>query len=216
MKTKLWLLLLSAFLVLLLSTSCRNTPDDEPNSDEPQSTDTAEDLIYSPEKSAVIIYDTGGITEKNFKLLTDHLVYQTGRGIVARDSSSEQSDYEIIVGKTTRELSKTAYKYLNRIDLLTETEVRYLIYSDGKSVAIAYDEAFLDVEAAQDEAIAYFINDICKGETLKTESGILAKDKFCVIERQTALDVVTMNETWEAAEKKLAEKYGKNLAEDTV
>jgi hypothetical protein len=53
--------------------------------------------------------------------------------------SVEKTDLEIVFGKTTRAISTEAYRLLERMDAYGR-ESRFLIYSDGKSVAIAFDE----------------------------------------------------------------------------
>ena len=212
MKKRFGLLLLAFTLLLSLLTACKNGSSDD--SDKPA--DEPADAIYSSSRGATIVYDAGGITEENLSLLISHISQKTGSSVSTKDSSAEQSDGEIILGKTSRAISEKAYKYLQRIDLENDTEVRYVIYSDGKSVAIAYDEALFGYEYAQSEAISCFINQYCTDSSLKMQAGVYKREHFCVIKKQSEYDDAVLSAAWNDAYEDLEEIYGASFAEETV
>ena len=55
------------------------------------------------------------------------------------DDTVEKKKQEIVLGPSEREISKTAYRRLDR-KRENEDDAGFLIYSDGESVAVAYDE----------------------------------------------------------------------------
>ena len=55
------------------------------------------------------------------------------------NDSTAPSQREILFGRTNRPLSDEAYDKLSRIERTSDLHARYVILSDGSSVAIAYD-----------------------------------------------------------------------------
>ena len=72
-------------------------------------------------------------------------------------SSENKKGAEIVIGPTNRDISSKAYKNLDKIDVSSDTELRYLIYSDGKNVAIAYDVDKFETNAAAMTVLDIFL-----------------------------------------------------------
>ena len=122
--------------------------------------------------------------------------------------TAEVAEHEIVIGKTQRPISQVAYDRLNRIELPSKYHSSFLIYSDGSSVAIAYEEGLLP---AQLLAVEYFI-DNCIEEKLILPAGVVHSETFSVLDYYNAQDEVKREAEWSA----LAEKIGGSLGKSVV
>ena len=57
----------------------------------------------------------------------------------AYDTELDQTANEIVVGRTSRDISVKAYRKLERVEREYDYSVRYLVYAEGGSVAVAFD-----------------------------------------------------------------------------
>ena len=121
--------------------------------------------------------------------------------------TAEAAKHEIVVGRVNREISTVAYQRLERIEKNTPTDVRALIYSDGSSVAIAYDENEYDV--ALKAVIAYFVEHYVKSELILPKGDALA-ESYDVVEKLREVDTAERAEKWEKLEKAAGEN-GKEI-----
>ena len=104
------------------------------------------------------------------------------------DTDSASSN-EISVGKTNRPISDTAYGRLSRVEKQSESEVSYLVYSDGSSVAIAFEEDKYGENAALHVAIEGFISDYVEGKSAPSyKSGVLFDGSVDPVEYRLELD----------------------------
>lgn len=89
--------------------------------------------------------------------------------------TAEESDNEIVIGKQERNISNKAYLCLeSELAEFGNSEAEgWVIYTNGKSLAIAYDGVF-----AYLEAIKYFEENYLKIESLSSKAGVLASDFF--------------------------------------
>ena len=113
--------------------------------------------------------------------------------------SNEPTKHEIVLGRSSREVSKRAYELLDA-QVTEDDEVGWLIYSDGYSVALAFD---YDIEyLALDEALAYFKDNLVS-EALTLEAGVCAKRLISINEVHQKRDDELVASRWEAFEKKI-------------
>ena len=117
----------------------------------------------------------------------------------------EESEHEIVIGRTTREISSLAYAELEKLTL-EGYEVGYLIYSDGSSVAIAYGDSYMNVAAAA--ALSYFEENLLTDE-LALAPGVSHSDKVDVVEYLAAEDEEKREEQWAVLEL----QAGKDIAD---
>lgn len=206
---------MSFALLVTLIVGCKKS-DNGNSTLSPGGSETSENFIYSEKDGATLVADGDSVSEENLNKLKEHLSKKTGKFVAVKDSATLSTGAEIVLGRSEREISKKAYTQLERLDLKKETEVRFIIYSDGKSVAIAYDDAFLGLEAAQDEAISSFINEYCTSTNLKMESGVYKKESFCVLERQEKFDSVLLDEAWDNAYSQMKSLYGDDFADESI
>lgn len=97
-----------------------------------------ENLIYDSESELYVVYDPADVSPEYVDGITNALL---NYGIYARArlDTEEKKPHEIVIGKVDREISDTAYMFLERISKNSDDDLRYCIYSDGSSVAIAFD-----------------------------------------------------------------------------
>ncbi len=185
------LLFFTVFMLSFALLSCKDKDADKNNN----TTVTVDDeVIYSPYINTTLVLGEG-IDELDISAIRNAYYKETGKEITISRASSTASAHEIIVGKTDRPLSEKAYRAIAIAK--DEGEVGYSIYSDGKSVAIAFDEASYGVDVAFSEAIDVFVKKFIKTPTLKLNSGIAHYDFFNPIDKQMARDNDEIEKLWE-------------------
>ncbi len=216
---------LSIIVCISLLASCNNK-DENQNADDSNQSDNQDniqndekpvdqDVIWSPDVEVSIIYVHGGVSEEN---LSD-LFYKIGanaKDVLVYTDAAPESTHEIVVGRTGREISRQAYRALERIEAEGEEYVGYCIYSDGKSIAIAYDEGMLGQNHPEQVAIDLFMEQYASKETFKANKGVLVCERFNIIEYQEAIDNKRIEESWAKIEADLVGNYGKEMAKSTV
>ena len=134
--------------------------------------------------------------------------------------NSEPREHEITVGNVGREISNTAYKKLDRYlfadDENPEDFSRYLLYSDGSSIGIAYDEDEYDLSLG--DAVKHLLTYYLNQETLEVKSGVLYRNRHDLLAYIKQLDEEYREERWEALRLAAAQKaepfYGAERAEE--
>ncbi len=184
------LLLLTLFVVVSGLASCAPEEDFTGGG-----TPTDENAIYSPGTETVLVLGDGVDKSQveNIRITYKKLV---GKEIVVSPASSVAAPHEIVVGKADRDVSNRAYRLLALMNY-GEDEGGYVIYSDGKSVALAFDGPVFGVNAAITEAVDIFVKSLMTGNTLKLSEGTVARSSFDVIEWQTKRDEATVETLWE-------------------
>ncbi len=185
-----WLLLAIISLAFGL-VSCKK-PDN--GKEEPPAV-VDDDVIYSPYIDTTIVLGEG-IDSRDVNSLRTTYYKKVGKEISVSSAESTPLSHEIIVGKTDRELSKKAYNYLTRFKD-DNKDAGYVIYSDGKSVAIAFDNASYGENIAFIEAIEEFVSEYMQTASLKFDAGAVCHDFFDSIDRQEARDEEISKRLWD-------------------
>ena len=116
--------------------------------------------------------------------------------MVMKDSSAAL-DKEIVFGITSRPVSEEAYRLLDRLERNEDSEVGYVIYSDGSSIAIAFDDDPAGLNSVAKIAMQVFINDCLeKFMSGSYSKGVVASSAFDLIEYQEALDAPAVDKAW--------------------
>ena len=111
--------------------------------------------------------------------------------------SSEQVKNELVLGKCDREISKDAYKYLERVSRDNKYIARFAIYSFDNSVAIAFDELEGYTTAIAKHAIQYFSSNYIKDNTpIDIKNAHLYVGTFDISEYQAELDEDYADTLW--------------------
>ncbi len=169
------------------------TTDDEP-----------ENLIYNKTSELYIIADPA-LDSEFVARFTDALSSYRTEMVDYAAVDSETHAHEVVIGNTDRAISKTALNRLERIDKSNDHEIRFLIYSNGSSIAIVWDED--DDNVARDAAMDFLCENYANNE-LVSPSKVLGSEKIDLIEYYSAKDEAYKNPLWAEFEK----NYGRELA----
>ncbi len=150
------------------------------------------DVIYSKESEATIILGEG-VSESDVRAISSTYRKYSGKEINIKHDDNTYGSHEIIIGKTEHPLSEKAYRLLSRLDYTDG----YYICSDGRSVAIAFDEAIYGVETCFNEAVNTFVSKYMQTDTLRLAYGVVCYDSFDQIERQRELDEAEESRLWD-------------------
>ena len=194
------------FLIMGLS-SCKRRDDSPSGGNNNDNTATDDGVIYSEKADAVLVVGDG-VSEANLSLIKSAYLKQTGKNIKVSSFDSARANHEIICGRTEREISQKAYRLLTVMEKESDEDVGYVIYSDGKSVAIAFDEAKYGVHSALTEAVDVFVSRYMTSPTLKCGIGTLGKDSFDPIEWQNAKDEESIEVFWKLKSEQILSEVG--------
>lgn len=180
-----------------------NTGGEKPPEGEP------DDLIYNATSELFII--TGdGVSRADVEAFVGGIYEHRENSIEFDVSSSEVHAHEIVIGNTDREISKNAYSRLDRVQKNSEEDLAYLIYSDGSSVAIVWDESENDEDGVMKKlAISYFADNYVT-DVLTMKSGVAYSFSLNLIDDYyRAIDEEYRTAAW----KNFENSYGKELAD---
>ena len=123
-------------------------------------------------------------------------------------SEVEAAPSEIVVGPCDRAISVEAYRRLERVKAEDEYSVRYLVYAEDGSVAIAYDEDVDDIGeiVACEEFLGRVVAD---NSELRLDDGVVISDTVDSLEYLQALDDEYYEKRWALVE----QKCGKELTD---
>ena len=157
--------------------------------------DCADDYIFDVNTEINVVYEKeSNDSSRVVQRLFDIFGYFPTRGVY---SEIEKYEHEILIGYTDRELSSIAYKQLERLRSDEKDVVGYLIYSDGKSIAIAYDDDEYEIGGALTCAVDYLLNDIIGDKTsLVLKKGMIHKNMFNIIDYQEEIDDKMLDGKW--------------------
>lgn len=220
MKRKILALLLAAACVITAASCKADNTDEEPpaqtpggdvNDQTPSGGGSQEqkDVIYASGTALTLVYAQKEIPVVEATKIFDALTSK-GVDVMTADPSSEKQPHEIVFGPTDRDVSKMAYTQLGRMER-EEDFVGYCIYSDGSSIAVAYDEAYLGFEVARDEALVQ-LGAVIAPEALTAKKGVIKSELFNAIEYQQAIDDARIDADWIELEANLAKKHGAETA----
>ena len=207
---------LLAFALVALLISCAQREDT--NTDNTPSGDIAQtdEYIYSENSSLTLIYDESTVEDDNYALISNTLFGVVSGKFQVGGTDLPKSDHEIVLGKTERDISVAAYKYLDRINTELESEQRYLVYSDGTSVAIAYDDSYFGISAAESVVIKHFVDNFLADSELKLKKGIIHSGVIEAIAWQEAIDAVETEAQWQRIEASFAERTSPERAKEIL
>ena len=156
-----------------------------------------EGVLYAPGSSLSVVFADDDISDP-INVLLDAVGAVTGTVPTLSKADTAQAKHEIVIGMTERAISKAAYEKLEKIDKETEYEVSYLVYSDGNSVAIAFEKDEYGHNVALDKAVSAFKGYMGTDETLSLKTGKILQgtiDPLDVIEER---DAKKIEEKWAA------------------
>ena len=132
--------------------------DSGSSGESPDAPDSVEGALFGSGSNAVIVMGEGAERDQVVKI---RQAFMRLYGYQPRqvNQSFEKSPVEIVIGRSEREISKKAYAELERLGEISGPYVRYLIYAESGSIAIAFSvtDATAKPTTAQSYAVADFI-----------------------------------------------------------
>ena len=173
------------FVFACLLVSCNKKPKPEK---------VNEDCIFSPGTELAVVHD-GSVDQYYVDLLCTKIYEARGVAPIVSTSSAGYK-HAIIIGKSSSTLSDKAYNKLSRLEKKEADDVGSVVYTDGYSIAIAFDEDICDSDIAATLAIDYLIDTCFKSDSLICNSGFLFEKVVGIIEYQTAIDDKEVDNKW--------------------
>lgn len=171
-------------------------------------------VIFSPQVDVTVVKGEG-IETKDIMCITDKVYNLTSKYAVSKSDANPIDSKEIVVGKTTRLVTKSAKNaYAKEYNATVEQlkmkgeEYRYLcgfiIYSDGDAVAIYWDDDIIKYDT-----IEYFVNNYVQKSSLCLQKGFFDVQFF----DKEKLEKEAADAKREAQFDAIAEMYGEEAAE---
>lgn len=170
--------------------------------------------IFTEKSDLTLILPEGNLTEENFEKV--FYAFSTLKMYDMTDGSKAPAKHEIVFGRCEREISTKAYRILDQQDKNDPRYTGFVIYSDGNSLAIAFDESRYGLTIAQDAAIDCFVNDFIKSDSLKVAKGAAKNESFDMVEYLEELDKETELQKWNRARERLEEICDPSHAEAII
>lgn len=203
---------ISAFLICLLLViglcSCKTGKNSGSNANNAgnnnQNTDEeSNNLFYSSDREIQIVFEKGKSESAN--AVCEAVFALSGKTPALCDENSAVSEGEIVLGECNRDISKKAYSLLKSRVEKDEYDSGYLVYSDGKSLSLAYfgrAEEYLSDEAVEILIERFVFEDFVISE------GVLYYCGFDLLEHLAKEDEKDAEEKWQS----FSDKYGEDLA----
>ncbi len=153
------------------------------------------------------------VVNENFGINPSDLMYAlsfAGYNPKLTIDTSASTGAEIVIGNTSRDISKTAYTYLKRNNNDDSLVNNYLLYSDGYSLALVYDENDYKVMAAYDEAMNFLLEYIDSNNSLPNNKGVVASGSVNYVEYQKDADKKERDRDFEQLSITLAKRENGN------
>ncbi len=169
--------------------------------------------IYKDGSEVKIVFSDSRLYELA-TALKDRITNYSTASVTLVSDSEQKSEHEIILGVTERPLSAKAYRRLSRM-IKSEGHTSYAIYSDGSSLAVAFEDDFFG--AAMSDSLNYLSEEIiAKNSSLSLASGRIAEREYDPLEGVRAADSKRLDEKFALLAEQITEKYGEKYAEGTV
>ncbi len=201
MKKRILLVASLLLLTLLAFTGCNFFK--KPGENKPSGNLPGSDSIIFGGDFKIVVPEKFPEAYGNYIFELDNILAEiTGKASSIVKDSEAAYKHEILLGETNRELSSKAYRRLDRmIDDKDET-VGYVLYSDGSSIAIAFDSTESLELALEKLEGTYFSPSYGKAEV---PSGVLHEWKYDIVQLYEERDAIIMNERWQALEKEITD-----------
>jgi len=204
MKFKLLLTLLICLCLCICFVSCNKDTDTDSSSNSGeqngnQNTDNGggseEGVLYKPGSSLTVVYGDDSLYDYAYDVFSAVGANMTSTPKISNDSGTADV-HEVVVGQTNREISRLAYEKLAKLESENEYELPFLIYSDGSSVAIAFEQDANGFNVTLIKAIEAFSQYIGSKDTLEIKEGNLVSGFVDPLIYQEALDEELIAKQW--------------------
>ena len=197
MKRRSLFLVLAALACVLTLFSCTE-PENEDFTE-------VENLIYGPGTSVTIIANDKAEHIDLINFMQREIFNVTGETPKVKDDSAEAGKHEVVIGETSRPISQEAYRLLSRMEKESDSETAYLIYSDGSSIAIAYEKDRYGINITADKAKGVMAYLGRKNTYVAAARGVVSGEVFDALAYQEEIDAEEQAKAWENFERELNE-----------
>ena len=171
------------------------------------------DYIFAKGSSIAVICNTDSSTVED---IAGTIKAQTNAAVSLTNDSAPEAAHEIVIGKTNRAISSAAYRQLERLKDRSnsgeEEYVGYVIYSNGNSVAVAYDIDEYDYNTAEELALDYLRDEIVGDKTLlRLEKGVVTESCFDLLAYMESVEDAEKEQKWKDLRINLASQYPNGL-----
>lgn len=195
--------LLSAVSILLLTAMLASCSFFKKDKNDGQKGDNASDtstgnMVWKSGDSINILAAAGAdpdVVNEIFAKVADST--KTAPTLKALDS--EVGERELLIGNTGRKISENAYEKLERLEEKEKYDSRWLIYREGGSIAIVYDED--DEDVALNYAAEYFLKHCIASNGVCADDGVIAGNVFNLKAHYQAIDDAETDKKWSELEK---------------
>ncbi len=176
-----------------------NTPSDsaadESKKDEKPADYNNDEVTFDSGEQVVVVITS---SDTNYAYSAQELATEiTGVPAYTVTDDNPESKNELVVGRCDRDSSRTAYTLLEVNEQESVFEARYVIYSSGNSVALAYDEVRGYEQYIIDHVTSVFEAEFVKdGEPLNMSAGVSYVGVIDLMEYQDAADEVSKETLW--------------------
>ena len=118
------------------------------------------------------------------------------------DPAKKTLEHELVIGECDREVSKKAYMFLSRMEA-EEHHSSYVIYSDGKSIGVAFDH-----ESALEAALNVLMEKYFTYESLTLQKGIYEQETISILDYYAEIDAAEKAAAFENLERQIGPEYG--------
>ncbi len=180
----------------------------DPGSDGQGDDDTypegTEGLIYN-KNSKVSILVGDGVSQAKAMDIYNILarLLDDPENITLTTSSDPEATHEIVLGNSSRDITEKAYQKLDRVRDPMNSELGYVIYSNGSSLAVVWDED--DVNHVRDIALDALTQKALTASHLVCPAGSLDSKKVDLQNYWAQKDKEYLADQWEALEQFLGE-----------
>ena len=173
------------------------------NNDGSQGENNGYNIIYSEGSQLnIVLADKGyAAQEKASEMNRTLLLNGVKSSIITVDG--EHVENEVIIGKCDLPISEKAYAALSKAENDDPDLASYVIYSDGKSIAIAYDH-----DAAMEAAVDVLINEYFNREKLMLTAAVYAREQISILDYYEAYDKARLERDFENLEAQIGPEYG--------
>ena len=230
MKRKLLLALIFVIAVSFIFSSCKFFNKDSGNDSTDNGGQTDENaqpgVVFSPDVTVTVISEPS-VDYEYIDTIMNAIYSLTGKMPNLEAVNTDKTENLIVIGKVDRDISKAAYERIDRYhpEVAEEDDYsdypRYLIYSEGTSVAIAYEED--EYNLAIDAVMKYFAANYLTQSTLALSGGTQYRNYCDLLAHVKKTDDDRRDQQWaklhEAVKVKaasLGEAEASKLADDFI
>ena len=190
------------FLTLLLSAVCFGSCMLNPSDTEP------ENMIYNSKSELYIVVADSEFPSADVDRIFDFIASRKAT-IPTLTNVFEEGKHNIVIGRCSAPISVKAYERLAALGA-DEDDAAYLIYSDGSSLALAYQSD--DYGFALDGLVEYFLEHLVD-DVVAVAEGTVTSESFDAYDRVVADDEAMLEKKWAALASATSDELAESMRE---